>query len=107
MARKYHPDLNPNNKESEEKFKKIAAAHEVLSDDVKRKEYDQESEFANYNQQAGSHGPFYQDSQGGDYSRYQDIFSDLFGQGGPRAQNIKAKVKMYSIECKLILMMPS
>lgn len=90
LARKYHPDLNPNNKEAEEKFKKIASAHEILTDDQKRKEYDQESEYANYHQQAGSHGPFYQDTQGGDNSRYQDIFGDLFGQRG-RAQNIKMK----------------
>src|SRR6516165_7226307 len=41
LARKYHPDLNPNNKQSEEKFKEIQEAYEVLSDADKRKKYDQ------------------------------------------------------------------
>src|SRR5437870_901801 len=41
LARKYHPDLNPNNKQSEEKFKEIQEAYEVLSDAEKRKQYDQ------------------------------------------------------------------
>src|SRR5258706_8494175 len=41
LARKYHPDLNPNNKQSEEKFKEIQEAYEVLSDPDKRQKYDQ------------------------------------------------------------------
>jgi DnaJ-class molecular chaperone len=41
LARKYHPDLNPNNKQSEEKFKEIQEAYEVLGDQEKRKKYDQ------------------------------------------------------------------
>src|ERR1700692_4921905 len=40
-ARKYHPDVNPNDKKAEEKFKEISEANDVLSDDKKRKIYDQ------------------------------------------------------------------
>lgn len=90
LARKYHPDLNPNNKDAEENFKKISLANEILSDEKKRREYDQEGEFFNHQQQAGNHGPFYQDSQSGDYSRYQDMFNDLFNQQR-HSQNIKSK----------------
>jgi molecular chaperone DnaJ len=41
LARKYHPDVNPNDKKSEEKFKEISEANDILSDDKKRKVYDQ------------------------------------------------------------------
>src|SRR6202041_1983800 len=41
LARKHHPDVNPNDKKSEEKFKEISEANDVLSDEKKRKIYDQ------------------------------------------------------------------
>ena len=41
LARKYHPDVNPNDKKAEEKFKEISEANDILSDDKKRKVYDQ------------------------------------------------------------------
>ena len=41
LARKYHPDVNPSDKRAEEKFKEISEANDVLSDDKKRKVYDQ------------------------------------------------------------------
>lgn len=92
MARKYHPDLNPNDKQAELKFKELNEANEVLSNPENRKKYDQYGENwehgAEYekakqqqtqNQGTRSQGGF-QGFEGGDYS---DFFESMFaGQGG-------------------------
>lgn len=58
LARKYHPDVNPNNKESEDKFKEINEANEVLSDPEKRKKYDDMSAYyQQYGHMPGATGP--------------------------------------------------
>src|ERR1041384_115526 len=79
LARKYHPDLNPNNKQSEEKFKEIQEAYEVLSDAEKRKKYDQLG--ANWkNGEQFTPPPGWAPGQAGGTIN----FEDLFGQGGQR-----------------------
>lgn len=110
LARKFHPDVNPNDKAAEEKFKEVQEAYDVLSDQKKRKVFDK---FGYYNDNldpdspfgagagAGAGGPgnpgfdfsgFSWDSQtsgGGSGSSFRDIFSDLFGGSGgagPRTQ---------------------
>ena len=92
LARKHHPDLNPNDKSAEATFKEINAAYEVLSNPEKRKKYDQFGEQWEYADQfAKSSGPgrVRRDfSRGdttfeyGDLSGFGDIFSSLFGDSG-------------------------
>jgi molecular chaperone DnaJ len=107
LARKYHPDVNPNNKTAEEKFKAISEANDVLSDEKKRKIYDQYG-FYSDNIPAGGYPPGYQpgagpaagapdiDFSGFDFSdfggegargggfggSFRDIFSQIFSRGG-------------------------
>ena len=81
LARKYHPDMNPGDKEAEEKFKEINEANEVLSDPDKKARYDQFG-FAGVdpNYGAGAGGGAY--SAGGfDFGDLGDIFGSFFGGG--------------------------
>ena len=60
LAQQYHPDANPGNKDAEERFKEISAAHDVLGDEEKRTQYDQVREMASsgYGAGAGAGGGF-------------------------------------------------
>lgn len=88
LAKKYHPDLNPNDTKAQEKFKEVNEAYEVLGDADKRKKYDQfgsNYDFANGQNFDPSQYGFgggqytYTTSSGGDFS---DFFNMFFGGGG-------------------------
>jgi len=94
LARKWHPDINPGNKEAEQKFKEISRAYECLGNKEKRKLYD---EFGEEGLHAGfdaekareySKWSSFQQARGkgssegfGRYESYEDIFGDFFGTG--------------------------
>ena len=101
MARKYHPDLNPNDKEAEKKFKEVNEANEVLSDAENRKKYDaygenwkQGNAYANANQQRYQRPPN-QGSRGGNpfEGDYSDFFENMFGGAGGGARGGRSGVK--------------
>lgn len=79
LAQKFHPDANPGNKQAEERFKEISAAHDVLGDEEKRKQYDRVREMA-----ASGFGPGGFGGQGG-AGRYggRTQGSPFGGPGGP------------------------
>ena len=85
LAKKYHPDMNPGDKEAEAKFKEAQEAYAVLSDAEKRKQYDQFGHAA-FDGGAGGAGGF--DFSGMDMG---DIFGDIFGDffGGGRKSEAK------------------
>lgn len=87
LAKKYHPDMNPGDKEAEAKFKEATEAYGVLSDPDKRRQYDQfgHAAFENGGGGAGGFGGFDFSGDMGDI--FGDIFGDLFGGGGRRRAN--------------------
>ena len=100
LARKHHPDVNPGDKASEDKFKEVQEAYDVLSDEKKRKVFDRFGYYADnldpdspFGAAAGSAGSgtggfdfsgfdFSSTAGSGTGSSFRDIFSDLFGGGG-------------------------
>jgi curved DNA-binding protein len=98
MARKYHPDLNPNDKEAERKFKELNEANEVLSSTENRKKYDEygenwqnaeqyeQSKDNKHYQRSGQQADF--GGGGADYSDFESMFGGRSARGGGRRSAI-------------------
>ncbi len=102
LAFKYHPDRNPDNKEAEEKFKKISEAYDVLGDEKKRAEYDRfGSSSSSYSSRNSYQQNYYQNGYQNYYQRqtYSDPFSseDSFWQwfSGSADQNSGKNTNYY------------
>ena len=115
LAKQYHPDYNPNNKQAEEKFKEINEAYEVLSDAKKRSHYDRlGSDYSQWQRRGGAPGGFdwnqYSGFPGGagvnmdDLNEafgggFSDFFQSIFGMGGkptarPQAQGYQQEFEV-------------
>jgi curved DNA-binding protein len=115
LARKHHPDLNPNDKDAHKKFQQLNEANEVLSDPEKRKKYDQygkdwehAAQFENAKQQSGGrHRSYNSGGEAGNFDEedFSSFFSSMFGDqaGGGRGRQTKFKGQDYNAELKLSL----
>jgi curved DNA-binding protein len=109
LARKYHPDLNPDNKGAENKFKAINEANEVLSDSAKRKKYDafgkdwkRDDEFKNAQQQQSTRNANQQQDYGAFTGDFSDFFESMYG-GSSRNTGRQTKFRGQDLHAELHL----
>ncbi len=102
LAKKYHPDMNPGDKEAEAKFKEASEAYAVLSDAEKRRQYDQFGHAA-FDGSSGFGGFDFNQTDFGDI--FSDLFGDFFGGGrrgpsnGPmKGSNVRVSVRISFLE---------
>jgi molecular chaperone DnaJ len=101
LARKYHPDRNPDDPKAEEKFKEVQGAYDTLSDPEKREEYDSGGGmFGGGFGGAGGGGPFGAGGGAGGFD-FGDILGSVFSRGGGRAQPQQARGRDLETEVSL------
>lgn len=100
LAKKYHPDLNPNDKTAEEKFKEVNEAYETLSDESKRQQYDQFGFAGNQQGFGGFNGGF---GGASGFGGFEDIFSSFFGGGRSSGRNSNRPRQGDDIEQSIVI----
>ena len=108
LAKQYHPDANPNNKEAAEKFKEIGEAYSVLSDADKRKQYDamRKNPFGGFARTGGGTASTSAGGQAGGFSfedigdlgGLSDIFESIFARGRRKGAGAQAKARGNDVE---------
>jgi len=110
LAKKYHPDMHPDDKEAESKFKELSEAYAILSDQEKRNQYDSAGHDAftssgqGYNFQNMNYDDMRSFNFGG--SSFEDLFGDMFGKSSRRRtkrapENVRGEDKLYAISVDL------
>jgi DnaJ-class molecular chaperone len=109
LAKKFHPDLNPGNKQAEDKFKDISAAYDLLGDPQKRARFDRGKidasgaerprqryyrDFAD----AGTSNPYASDDGFADFGNAEDLFSEVFGRRGRTNLRMRGQDVHYNLE---------
>lgn len=112
LARKLHPDLNPNDKDAKRKFQEINEANEVLSDPEKRKKYDQYGENWKHAEEFKDAGQYYEQASNAGRQEYQrtfegsefsDFFESLFGGLGGTGKRSQVKFRGEDFNAELHL----
>lgn len=108
LAKQYHPDLNPNNKDAEARFKEIGEAYEILSDPQKKSRYDQYGHAGVDPSYGAGAGGFGGGAGGFGFEDLGDIFESFFGGGGgfggaTRTRNPNAPIKGNDIRVSIAL----
>lgn len=109
LAKKLHPDLNPGNKESEERFKEVSLANDILSDEAKRKKFDngeidaagaerpRQQYYKDYAAEAAAGHPYENPSGFADFAGADDIFAELFRQQARQSRRARGPDLQYRL----------
>jgi molecular chaperone DnaJ len=100
LARQYHPDVNPGNSNSEDRFKEISRAFEVLSDPKKRQIYDSHGYYSDQAGSAGARGPIFDFANFG-AANFRDIFSEIFSR--PQSAQTRRPSRGEDLEYPLVI----
>lgn len=114
LAKKYHPDLNPGNKESENRFKDLSIANDILSDPEKRQRFDsgeidalgvekpRQQYYKDYAAKAAPGNPYANQSAFADFADSDDLFAEIFRRQAQQARNARGQDLHYSLNIEFL-----